>query len=70
MRIRLGQDGNSKSDRSARIRALLLKPELLRDVAEEAVLDKHGNYNEDTKKAAHMAADAVTGYLIAQLAEA
>jgi hypothetical protein len=29
------------------------------EIAEETVLNEHGNYNEDTKRAAHLAAAAV-----------
>ncbi len=33
--------------------------EELTAIAEEAVLNEHGNYNEDTKRAAQIAAEAI-----------
>lgn len=50
-------------------RALLRQRSHLLDVAEEAVLNEHGNYNDDAKGAAHIAADALIGYLLSQLSE-
>ena len=48
---------SATDDASARRRAAL------REVAEEAVLNEHGSYDENTRRAAHIAADAICSFL-------
>lgn len=48
-------------------RMLIRRHSHLMDIAEEAVFNEHGNYNEDAKRAAHIAADALIRYMASQL---
>lgn len=44
-------------------RMLIRRHSHLMNIAEEAVFNEHGNYSEDAKRAAHIAANALIRYI-------